>query len=702
MLTISRLCLVMIGLVAVVSSATAAPKGPPVAPPAPLSAQGEAVEKKYAAELAALRAEIIKALPAVADGKKAALKAARDAAVKATAEASAAQQALGKIHGAKGLIDHAKGKWIGGADKGIAQAEAALKKATTDAEREAAKAELAKWQANKADGMKALEERTKAYEKAKADEPRLVKANQAAQAALAKARTDEMTAAKAILAELDPFLSSDAFDGKLSKAVVLTAATPRGLAEFAEKGSQQTALVEKLLGNDPLMKEMLVAGGAAYGKYGRAMQIYSAVQQASSKASEGLLQRLALAVALEHANPVRQSNAASVTNGPQTVDPVKRYLHYEKAWLNGELDPAFKNLSVWELRMVVDSDAPDEILAWGREMLRTYRPDHISNPNYGWRYVSAVKTDVRYGSQDVRNDDPALHSYQNIPKNGGVCGRRAFFGRFILKSFGIPSWGVTQHKHAALSHWTPKGWVVNLGAGFGSSWWDKAEVSRSGSSFVLETQAREHASDYLKVLRAAWVSRILGEPAYNERKKVEGGFWSRMAHYQTMILASQAVELGPLGQELAEANATEEKETVEIEAITAADQASVNRDGAIIVSAVGYTKPSGRAAAMKSSAGGKQLHVGGGFKAEYVVEVPKAGKYKVTARVATLQEGQVFEVTTGSSAKPVEIKVPYTIGLWKDTPPVEVTLSQGKNVIQFAVKDGSRGVTIKDFALTPQ
>ena len=79
---------------------------------------------------------------------------------------------------------------------------------------------------------------------------------------------------------------------------------------------------------------------------------------------------------------------------------------------------------------------------------------------------AAVRTEVPYGSQNVKNDLPSLQNYQNIIMNGGVCGRRAFFGRFILRCFGIPTWGVTQKAHAALSHWTPKGWVVNLGAGF--------------------------------------------------------------------------------------------------------------------------------------------------------------------------------------------------------------------------------------------
>ena len=72
-------------------------------------------------------------------------------------------------------------------------------------------------------------------------------------------------------------------------------------------------------------------------------------------------------------------------NAPATVDPVKRYLHYEKAYLDGELDPAFKNMTAWECRFITNADAPDNVLAWGREMLRNYRPDQILTPDYGWR-----------------------------------------------------------------------------------------------------------------------------------------------------------------------------------------------------------------------------------------------------------------------------------------------------------------------------
>ena len=667
-----------------------------------LTKDGDRLLVKYADMLKALQAEIGKAVPNVNEQNKTAFQKARGATKAAEAEANAAQQALGKIQGAKALVDHAKGKWIGGAEKGIAQAEAALKKATTEAEREAAKKDLAKWQANKEDGIKALKERQEALDKAKVEEPKVTQANQAAQAALARARTNELMAAKVLLTAMESFLSSDKLDAKLVKCTVLAEATPRGLAEFAQQGKEQEALVEKLLADNLLMKQMLEAGGAKFGKYGRALEIYTAIQKASPKAGERILQRLALGTGLEHAVPVTQSNPVDQPNAPATVDPVKRYLHYEKAYLGGELDPAFKDLTVWEYRMVVNCDASDQILAWGREMLRNYRPDHIYNPDYGWRYSATVRTEVPYGSQNVKYDLPSLQQYQNIIKDGGVCGRRAFFGRFILRSFGIPTWGVTQHKHAALSHWTPKGWLVNLGAGFLHSWWDKDEAPRSGADFLLETQAREHAQDYLKVLRAQWVSAILGEQAYNDRKGVAGGFWSGMAHYQTVAIAATAVGLGPLGQELAEANEPKEKVKVEQAQLAEADRKTiVGRDGAITIPAVAHSKTTGSFVSMKSFSGGMQLHCTGGFKAEYAVEAPRSGKYALAARVVTVQEGQKFLLTANDAKAPVEIAVPYTLGMWQQTQPVEISLVNGKNVLHFTLQDGSRGVTIKEFTLTP-
>jgi hypothetical protein len=659
---------------------------------------GKRLQSGFTSDLKSLKEEISRALPKVGGKAMADVENAGKAIADASAKAEAAQKDFGQIAGAKALIDHAKGKWIGGANKDIAAAQAALKNAKTSSERKAAEKQLESAQKNLADGEAALKERTALYEKAQANEPVLKRAHEQAQAALAKAQADEADAAKSLLGALNSFLTSEALDGKLAKAFILTAATPDGLADFAEQSSVNAALVEQLLADEFLMKEMMAAGGARFGKFGEAMKIFSVIQKVSPQAKDGVFRRLALATSLEHANPVKQNNSPNVKDQSTHVHPVKRYLHYEKAYLGGELDPAFKSLTAWEMRFVVNSEDPDEIHAWGREMLRNYRPDHIYNPDYGWRYVSSVRTEVPYGSQNVQYDDASNHQHQNIIRNGGVCGRRAFFGRFILRSFGIPTWGVTQKAHAALSHWTPKGWVVNLGAGFPHSWWDKDDVPLSGTQFLLETQARAHTKDHIKVLRAEMVSRILGEPAYNERRNVEGGFWSRVALFQSRTLAANAPDLGALGQELAEANESEQR--LHSEAAAKDDREIQEKDGVITVPAVAHKEASGKSATMRSFACGMQIHAFGGFKTEYKINAPRSGNFLLTAKVATAQTGQIFHFTV-NNGKTIEQPVPYTIGIWKTTEAMPVTLKSGSNNLNFEIAAGGRGVTIKEFILTP-
>lgn len=420
---------------------------------------------------------------------------------------------------------------------------------------------------------------------------------------------------------LSLFLSSDTMDARFVKFVVLLEATPRGLAEFAQQGKEQAALVEKLLADADLMKQMLVADGASaprverngYGpaQYGLAMQLYSDIQKASRKAADGVLQRLALAVALEHAVPITQSNPTAETDAPAIVNPVKRYLHYEKALLVGELDPAFDRLSTWELRMVVDGDEPDETLAWGRKMLRNYRPDHIYNSNYGWRYVSLVTSCVKYGSQDVKYDRPELQKYQNILMNGGVCGRRAFIGRFILRAFGMPTTARPSRGHAALAHWTPEGWVVNLGGGWGAGW-TRTRYNKD-VDFLASTQARANPMAFLKVKRAQWAGDVLGEKRTYGESDGTPEFWNSVAlrTQREIIKEGKSVTLAALGADLGEANEPTVAEKVIASPVTPEDRKiAYKKDGVISIPAAAYSKPSGNTRdviAMKSFDGGLQV-----------------------------------------------------------------------------------------------
>jgi hypothetical protein len=81
--------------------------------------------------------------------------------------------------------------------------------------------------------------------------------------------------------------------------------------------------------------------------------------------------------------------------------------------------------------------------------------------------------------------------------------------------------------------------------------------------------------------------------------------------------------------------------------------------------------------------------------------VPESGKYQLTATLVTVQQGQKLMVAANEPANPIEIPVPYTMGKWQATQPVEVNLVKGANLLYLALQEGSRGVSIRNFMLTP-
>ena len=342
--------------------------------------------------------------------------------------------------------------------------------------------------------------------------------------------------------ELDVFLQRADMDPILFSFIVLQEATPKALASFASKGSQQAAWVrELLLENHTLKHDMLLADGAASlprggpAQYGPALAIYHSIFDRSEhiqQSKRGILYRLAVAVALEHSVPIKQGNPAQPDKPMnEYVDPLQRYLHYETAYLQGELDPLFDTLTIWELRFVVNGEEPDEILSWGRSMLLNYRPDHLREQNYDWKYVRMVQSNIRYGSQDVQHDRPNLQQYQNILMNGGICGRRAFFGRFILRAFGIPTTARPSPGHGALIHWTPgeKYWVPNLGGPIGCG--TTKTVYRKDTDFLATAKARSDPYAFMKVKRAMFYGDVLGEQRiYGENDlKESSGYWNRVS-----------------------------------------------------------------------------------------------------------------------------------------------------------------------------
>ena len=673
-----------------------------------LTPEGVKLEAAYTAMLESLREDLKKQIPVIDDAKKAALMASLQAELGSQKELAGLDKSLRNSRVREdqynSLVEKLRSTpgWITEAEKKLKAAQA-----LPDSDPKKAKAveqatkNLENLNKNLIKLPNDVAKAKAAFDNAAADQAALMKSLEAANQASAKVKAET----KKLLGTfgVEPLLSSDQLDAKLIKFVVLKEGQPRFLAQYAQQSPEKKKRLDDLLADTALMREMLLADGAHWGKYGEAMDIYHAIQQASTKAKEGVLHRLAIAVCLEHAVPMASRPRDGVI---VMIDPIKRYLSMEKAYLAGEYEPAFKDFSIWELRMVCDGDEPDEAYDWAREMMRTYRPDLIALDFNDLRYTQVVDAEIQYTSAFVPEDKPELLFMQNVLANGGICGRRAFFGRFILKAFGIPAIERPEPGHATLAQWTPDGWMTILGG----DWGGRARVDYYGSDmhFVLAAQARENATEFVKVKRAQWIGQVMNEPViFGMRdEKNPPQFWYALA---------AAVQDGIADGKKPHVKNPFKKPAPTQEAPAAERAVTVDGSGVITIPAVATKIPADNVAFaawgshpavifMPSHLGGMQLHYsryGGSQVLEYAFEAPKAGKYELTSRMASSRWDMSFLVSANGSA-PVSLAIPYKMGLWETSKPIMIDLKAGTNVLTFArPEDMRKGVAIKDFTLKP-
>ena len=195
--------------------------------------------------------------------------------------------------------------------------------------------------------------------------------------------------------------------------------------------------------------------------------------------------------------------------------------------------------------------------------------------------------------------------------NGGICGRRAFFGRFILRAFGIPTTARPSRGHAALTHWTPKGWVVNLGPGWGGGW--TKGVYAKDRNFLATSQARYSRDTYPAVKRAMWIGDAMGEPrVYGEHDQGTPGFWGSLSLQlqRSIIEDSNAQELAALGAEIGESNAAPKgPDTVQEGKVTSKDKEISVKNGVLTVPVAAFAKNSG-SRVIQSFDSGLQINMG--------------------------------------------------------------------------------------------
>jgi len=520
------------------------------------------------------------------------------------------------------------------------------------------------------------------------------------------AQLNAVVAAAPLIADLDAFLASDKLDLKLRKTALMSHATPRGLAEFAQQGEEEEALIEELLGDEALIKQIMELGGCYKGMYGQGMQIYKAIQKASEQAKSGFWQSFALACSMEHphgSRPVEGKTPAEVN--------IEVFLALEKAYADGKLDPAFGTYSDFNWRFAMHHFSVED-MNWMRDMLRNYRPDHIRMEDYKWRYCRITKTDVPY-TGGVHNERGELgrkwnmSTFQTYLAAGGVCGPRCFTGKLACSAFGIPVRIAKQSGHAAMCRWTPDGWTTV----FGGPWAFNSHRDICGLDFSLEERARTVADEYMKVNRAEWVGAALDEATVATRQYgIHGDFWSALGFYKKLeiVETKRIAELGPTGEELAESNVeSNAPEIVQIELTEADKTIAIDKDGVITI-------PPGAARSVTNTPklrfmrtiddDGVQAHYClGGDRPEllkYTVEAPKAGTYELTAEVCTVTVERDIMLRLNRRTL-IDIPLPYTRGYWGETEPTAVELREGRNALQFTMKGPNKGLSIKQFKLTP-
>jgi hypothetical protein len=408
--------------------------------------------------------------------------------------------------------------------------------------------------------------------------------------------------ARAILRteEMQAYCSSAYDDTELLIYCFIHDGQPAKLAAWCAQSEHQEQLLVSLLDNHDLLATLIMHGRPSEGAYGRTLELLHELPVEQ----DPVLQRLRLAVALELCAPVYPM----AVNVDGTIVPSDRYVHYQQAYLFGELDPAFSQFTVWELRKVVNSDATEHDLCWGRESLKNYRPDIAIADDSHWRYTDIVRTDVDYKYPDFYRP---TRSYDQILAGGGQCGPRAWYGRFVTKAFGVPTWGCTQPGHAAMCKWTTQGWMTCLGAGFPYCMW----MDRCGPDFLLETQARNACASDDEYMRRVMRLEMIEVFDRVQENSVAGNCrpdpkrpWTALGLFQRQILGATATN--KLRYEPSGTSRVEELRLLESSTIRSIEK---DASGAIIIPADATIQPTTdmpNVLFMKSFQGGRQVWMG--------------------------------------------------------------------------------------------
>ena len=379
------------------------------------------------------------------------------------------------------------------------------------------------------------------------------------------------------------------------------------------------------------------------------------------------------------------------------IEWLPRFKHYKAAHQNKELVPSFDHLLVGDYGKVINSIASDSDLAWGRQMIKTWRPDLLEKEQIP-RIVSEVWR--RFSPFPFSNGMPT------VMEGGGKCGPRSFFGVFICQAFGIPAIGIGQPAHACFAAKTAypetepqpgSVWKVHQGRG-----WHVSDCGDAmyGPEFLAEMTKRCRVAEFSMAEHLRWLASTI--PAKDRADAVR----SLVGKIRKPVNTTE-----PLGVPARDIDSVNDGNAPAPMAPLAVTEEPIKTDpGVIHVEAESFIRSFAEAAypAEQQGAvyiyhcftGGKQVNFQKNMKSswvEYTIEVPETATYAMEIMVAAANREQVLDVSCGND-KLGTIHIPGTLGLWQKMPPVDIHLNKGSQTLRISAPL-QRGVAIRWFEL---
>lgn len=519
-----------------------------------------------------------------------------------------------------------------------------------------------------------------------------------------KAMKKCVKAANKILEKVNLMESSSVVDAAL-KGTIIMKATPKGLADFANDNKRNGKLIDHLLKTRTLMKEMVVNGGAKDGNYASAMKIYTQIladfpddNDDDNKDNNDdfvveVNRKIAMAVALELATPINEFDTET------KVDPVERFKHFSVAYQNGELDPVFPHLSIWELRHVVNCDAPNDQMKWGRDMLLNYAPYMTVLTDQKSKYNFILDTDVL-----MRNPNwtSSPRTYQQVLSGGGKDKPNAWFGRFICKAHGIPTWGCINGDVEGFTRWTSSGWEPMMK----SKWDDMEWEGIPGIDFKGELDARNTYSEedyYSKLVLLECFANVMdGRHLHsNQESDKEKAILHPLHVWRSLSIIQKALMLNPASPVSFERTGeggikTRLEKYLERFEIEEKDEKVREKKGNLIVPCTTHGYTDGPIRVITSFKKGKQLNLlGGASTIEFDTPDEIEGKNTLQLEVCTVHLKQNPLYLSIDEGEKIPIEIPYTVGEWQKTKGIQVDLSGGE-ILRFSREKTSYGMAIKN------